>query len=422
MRVVLDLSDEELIAKASAAKNGDKFRRLWQGDISGYGSHSEADLALCGLLAYWCGNDPGRVDQLFRQSGLFRPKWDSQRGNQTYGAITIAHALSQGSGWQVSSGSPTPTDNNTQDDEPLAADNIVDEMNKKHAVIMVGGRCCVMNETIDPVFKRPDITFSSFNDLRNWYGNKLVEVPNGRGGTTLEPITKVWLQSENRRSYNGIVFSPGKEFPGFYNLYRGLSVEPKEGDWSLMKNHIREVIASGDEAIFNYILAWMADLVQNPGGKRVGTSIVMRGKQGVGKGAFASQFGEIFGSHFLHITNPAHIVNRFNQHLKDALLVFIDEGFWAGDKAAEGILKAMVTEKYFMCEPKGKDAFPVENHVHLIIASNNSWVVPAGFEERRFMVLDVSDKYIGNIQYFAALFDQMDNGGREAMLYDLIEI
>ena len=51
------------------------------------------------------------------------------------------------------------------------------------------------------------------------------------------------------------------------------------------------------------------------------------------------------------------MVHRFNQHLKDALLVFVDEGFWAGDKTAEGILKGMVTEKYFMCEPKGKDAF-----------------------------------------------------------------
>ncbi len=159
-------SDEELIAKASAAGNGEKFMRLWQGEITGYPSPSEADLALCRLLAYWCDKDPGRVDQLFRKSGLFRPKWNERRGPQTYGAKTIAAALSQGSGWQAGSGSPTPTD-----DAPLEVDNIVDELNKKHAVIMVGGRCCVMNETIDPVFKRPDITFSSFNDLRNWYGN-----------------------------------------------------------------------------------------------------------------------------------------------------------------------------------------------------------------------------------------------------------
>jgi len=105
--------------------------------------------------------------------------------------------------------------------------------------------------------------------------------------------------------------------------------------------------------------------------------------------------------------------------LKDALLVFCDEGIWAGDKSTEGVLKGMITEEHIMVEPKGKDAFPVRNNIRLIVASNNNWVVPAGLEERRFFVLDVSDKFMQNRDYFKSLFEQMDNGGREAMLYDL---
>jgi hypothetical protein len=295
------------------------------------------------------------------------------------------------------------------------------QLNDKHAIIMLGGKCVVMNETVEPIFRRPDINFSSTADFKTCYSNRMVEVPKGKG-TTFDPLGKVWLESPMRRQYEGIIFAPGQEFPGFYNLYRGLAVKPVKGDWSLMRNHIQEVIASGNDEVFAYLLAWMARLVQDPGGERSGTAVVMRGKQGTGKGCFASQFGEIFGSHFLHVTNPTHLVHRFNQHLKDALLVFVDEGIWAGDKTAEGILKGMVTEKYFMCEPKGKDAFPVKNHVHLIIASNSQWVVPAGLEERRFMVLDVSDKYIQDKDYFKAIFHQMDHGGREAMLYDLLEM
>jgi putative DNA primase/helicase len=49
------LSDSEVIQKALAASNGARFSRLWNGDTSGYGSHSEADLALCGMLAFWTG-------------------------------------------------------------------------------------------------------------------------------------------------------------------------------------------------------------------------------------------------------------------------------------------------------------------------------------------------------------------------------
>lgn len=87
------LSDDEVIAKASAAKNGEKFRRLWDGDITGYKSRSEADAALVATLAFWCSGDKAQMDRLFRQSGLMREKWDSLRGADTYGNISIEKAV-----------------------------------------------------------------------------------------------------------------------------------------------------------------------------------------------------------------------------------------------------------------------------------------------------------------------------------------
>ena len=106
--------------------------------------------------------------------------------------------------------------------------------------------------------------------------------------------------------------------------------------------------------------------------------------------------------------------------MKDSLLVFCDEGFWAGDKSAEGILKSLVTEDHLVIEPKNKNPFTIKNNVRLIIASNNNWVIPAGLEERRFFVLDVSNKHMQDHGYFQPIFEQMDSGGREAMLYDLL--
>jgi len=84
------LSDGEVIQKALAASNGARFSRLWNGDTSGYGSHSEADLALCGMLAFWTGGDASRIDSLFRQSGLYRKKWE----RKDYRNRTITEALS----------------------------------------------------------------------------------------------------------------------------------------------------------------------------------------------------------------------------------------------------------------------------------------------------------------------------------------
>jgi len=83
-------SDPALIEEALSATNGEKFGRLWNGNIGEYnGDASAADMALCCMLAYWTDKDPARMDRLFRESGLMRDKWDESRGPKTYGQITI---------------------------------------------------------------------------------------------------------------------------------------------------------------------------------------------------------------------------------------------------------------------------------------------------------------------------------------------
>jgi hypothetical protein len=89
---VLDTDDEALLERARSAANGPKFGPLWIGDASGYGSESEADLALVSMLAFWTGPDPARIDRLFRRSGLMRAKWE----RDDYRARTIGKALERG--------------------------------------------------------------------------------------------------------------------------------------------------------------------------------------------------------------------------------------------------------------------------------------------------------------------------------------
>ena len=89
-----ELSDNELLAKAYASKNGYLFRNLYSGNKSGFKSHSEADQTLCNMLAFWCSGDVFQMDRLFRQSGLYRKKWDELHGEMTYGERTIYNAVS----------------------------------------------------------------------------------------------------------------------------------------------------------------------------------------------------------------------------------------------------------------------------------------------------------------------------------------
>lgn len=85
----VEADDAQIIELAMAARNGASFSRLWSGDVSGHGSHSEADLALCNHLAFWTGKDADRIDRLFRQSGLMRDKWE----REDYREWTIAKAI-----------------------------------------------------------------------------------------------------------------------------------------------------------------------------------------------------------------------------------------------------------------------------------------------------------------------------------------
>jgi hypothetical protein len=296
----------------------------------------------------------------------------------------------------------------------------IKRLNETHAAVMVGGKFQILNEFIDPLTGKQDFSLSSVFDFNNRYANRKLQKP--RSPDEAMSLAKAWIESDLRREFQGIIFDPNSTDPHFYNLWNGLAYTPKKGDWSLFQDHIFEVIADKNGRIFIWILAWLARILQDPGGERPGTALVLRGKQGTGKGLFVDFFGKLLGKHYIQVAQASQVTGRFNSHMKDALLVFVDEGFWAGDKQAEGVIKNLITEPNLTVEQKGKDIIRVQNNVNLIMASNNSWVCPAGLEERRFFVLGVSDKHQQDHAYFKAIVAQMENGGLEAMLHDLLEM
>lgn len=91
--VSLNLSANEIIEKARNSQNGAKFDALYKGNISGYVSQSEADMAFCNILAFWCGGDIELMDTIYRSSGLMRDKWDRKQSGSTYGMLTLKKAV-----------------------------------------------------------------------------------------------------------------------------------------------------------------------------------------------------------------------------------------------------------------------------------------------------------------------------------------
>jgi hypothetical protein len=298
----------------------------------------------------------------------------------------------------------------------------LEEFNKIYCVVRVRGKTLVCYFEEDS--GREEVSFQSFDDFKKYHCDELVATfPYGM--LKLVPLGEWWLTHKHRRKYKGIVFKPGKngtipETPGYLNLWRGFAVEPAKGDWSLMQRHIEEVIADGNLVHAKYILNYCAWMAQNPG-ERAEVALALKGDRGVGKGCFLEEFLQrIFGQHSFTATSMDHIVGKHNAHLQDCVMLFANEAVWPGLRAAEGTIKSIITAEWVYVEPKYVNRYGVRNCIHLIMDTNEDWMVPAGPRERRFAVFDVSSKHIQDRLYFAPIFAEAKNGGPAAMLHDLL--
>lgn len=307
-------------------------------------------------------------------------------------------------------------DNQDLPPEISESEKVLEELNSLHCVVMENGKFRIITEEYDPVLKRRYIQRSTKDDFENLYANQLVE----KGGKLVTKAT-YWLRHPKRRQYKGIIFDPSSEHEGYFNLWQGWAVEPKQGNWDLLKQLILEVLVNNNKEYYKYILNWLAYMIQHPS-QAAEVALCFRGEKGTGKGTIGRAVAALAGQHGLHISSPEHLIGRFNTHLRSCILLFADEAFWAGDKPGEAKLKQLITEPVISYEGKGKDIVSGRNLIHIIIASNNDWVVPAGLDgERRFAVFEANNSKQGDQVFFKALNKQLyQEGGLNAMLYELM--
>jgi hypothetical protein len=202
-------------------------------------------------------------------------------------------------------------------------------------------------------------------------------------------------------------------------MWQGWGVMPKPGDWSLIRQHIEEVIAGGNAEFAKYVIRWIAWSIQNPNAQAE-VALVLIGHKGAGKGTLVRALQKIFGAHAFQVTSREEVIGKFNGHLQDCVLFVADEAYWGGDKRCVGRLQGMITEPTLPIERKGFDLILVPNYLHVVMLAEPGWVIPAGRYERRYAALSVSDARRGKREYFKALHNQIANGGAvEAMMWDL---
>lgn len=295
-------------------------------------------------------------------------------------------------------------------------------INKKHALAFINGKTVVITENHGN--QDQPIAYGTVGDLHNFYENDRVKTEKAT-----EAVTKYWMRHKARRQYpNGVVFSPNKDVEGAYNHWQGFSVEPDEkASCKLFLKHCMDIVCQGDPKLYNYLMGFLAHMIQFPE-EKPGVAIILRGRKGSGKDTVGNYVGALFPSHHVIIASQDHMTGRFNAHQERCLLLHLEEGFWAGNKQAEGTLKHVISSSKVMIESKGINAFSIKSVMRILMTSNEKWVAPATGDERRFFVTDVSDRYTVNKstaaerrEYFVnGILKEQKNGGLGALLYYLM--
>jgi hypothetical protein len=303
------------------------------------------------------------------------------------------------------------------------AEQFLAELNRDNCVVLDGARTRVLRfEEVEHdaggehyVYRVP--TFLRFEDLRNLYLNRRIVVDDRS-----RDVGNWWLHHPQRRQYDGIIFKPAGEpiINGKLNLWRGWGITPRRGEWDLMREHIYEVLAARDDDVDAYIINWMAWAAQHPS-EQAEVALVFIGDRGSGRGTLGKVLCKLFGQHARHISSPAHLTGRFNAHMRQCSFLFGDECYAPDDRGAEGQLKRLITEPTLQIEPKGRDPIEEPNRLHVVLASNADWVVPAGAFERRYVVQQVANTHRQDPNWFGPMYKQLKTGGYEAMLFDLLE-
>ena len=263
---------------------------------------------------------------------------------------------------------------------------------------------------------RDTTTLSFLNDKGFEKLMKSIKVGKYEKDNKVKPVNAFMIYDEGKnKNYlmkDGMRFYDEREnifsyFNGYdYEMLKDINYEKISG----FLNHVKEVIAKDNEELYEFILNWYAYILQNPAGKTESV-LLITGKQGTGKNVFTNVLCELMNKYAdRNITNLDSVVGKFNAAIENMKLIVCNElsSVETNKFLNHDILKSIITEKETNINQKNMPVRKIENVVNLIMVSNNFDSVKIEQGDRRYVVIEVSDKYKGDHDYFDKLCGSFD--------------
>ncbi len=309
----------------------------------------------------------------------------------------------------------------------------IPKMNSKMGLGMVGGKTRVLQEEFRPGLGEWVTTYTSIRELKDFHANKKVSVL--KGGNYVEVAQmEHWHEHSARNTYDRVVFEPNAttfrgcngavpviKQGGEYNQWMGFLANLKNAkSCEKILWHIEHIWCGGNKEIYEYTLAWLAELFQRP--DSVGQMfLVLKSEQGAGKNIIIDQvIGKLLGVHAITTGEKEDLIGRFNSHLGLNVFMFLDEAVFAGDPRSKNLMKSLINESRVI-EMKGVDKIKGRNLSKVMMATNDQYAANIDSHDRRHVYLPVSDSKTGDFKYFKELAMEIEDGGREAFLKFMLE-
>ena len=294
----------------------------------------------------------------------------------------------------------------------------LEKLNKKYTHVNVSGKHKVISYVPCPV-DGITLNLESLNEFKNNFLDE--DLINGLN------VGDAWLAWKGKNyKPDGINFYPNPKLcpQDVFNTFRGFKASPKAGDVTPFINHIKNVLCNGDKKASDYILGFLAHLLQRPE-EKPSVAILLKSVEGTGKGTFFEPLKRILGTLAVQVNGGYQLTGRFNSIVDSKLLVFADEVDLRDPRTADKI-KGLISEPRTTLERKGIDPIQVQNSARFIFASNHDFVIKAGSRERRYLVLEPDATIAQNKGYFDDLWQWINSSGPEYLMdyllhYDLSE-
>lgn len=467
--------DAELIARMLGARGSiaamfgarASFKELWGGDADALSKyfppqkewqdfdHSDADIALCQHLAFWTGCNCERMDTLFRESGLYREKWErlayrehtvllaTARCNTVYGAAQLptatgeaptpvdpAPVLGMAPAAPTPAAQPAPGALAPTEHETAAAGSLRDgfqflgiTQQQSHFTGCVYIRDSHRIFTPDGALLKPD----QFKATYGGYVFALDLINDKTTRNAWEAFTE--SQAFHFAKAHEVCFRPECK-PGeliveegytLVNTFVPIITRREVGDAAPFLDLLARLLPDARDR--SILLSYMAAMVQNPGAKFQWWPVI-QGTEGNGKSALIRVLNHCIGNRYSHLPNAdamAKTGNQFNGWVAGKLFMGIEEIYVPQRRDFLEAFKTTVTNDRLQIEGKGANQIMGDNRCNGMMCTNHQEGVPVTVDTRRYAIFYTAqqckadkarDGMVG--AYFPDLYQWLKGEGRFA--------